>query len=226
MTGATDSGRDGVHTGRLRPAPRQHGFARNEEFAIVDSSVVGGDPVLQMRLAPTEYSRAMWAHEFEYLYTVTLREGSLDTRVEVRNTGDEAFEFTGALHTYFAATDIGAVRVGGLEDLTYLDKVADPMDPDVKQSASGALAIGSAVDSVYLDAPAVLSLETGHPAPLRLEAASGWTDAVVWSPWTAMESCYKEFVCVEHATVRPSSLAPGETWTAEMSLAASGCVRS
>ena len=144
MTGATDSGRDGVHTRRPRPAPRQHGFARNEEFTVVDSSVVGGDPVLQMRLAPTEYSRAMWAHEFEYLYTVTLREGSLDTRVEVRNTGDEAFEFTGALHTYFAATDIGAVRVGGLEDLTYLDKVADPMDPDVKQSASGALAIGSA----------------------------------------------------------------------------------
>jgi len=32
-----------------------------------------------------------------------------------------------------------------------------------------------------------------------------WKDAVVWSPYLTMEACYKDFVCVENAQVRPSA---------------------
>ena len=42
-------------------------------------------------------------------------------------------------------------------------------------------------------------------------ASNNWSDVVVWSPWTAMEACYKSFCCVENAQVsKPVSLAPGE----------------
>ena len=40
-------------------------------------------------------------HNFEVLYTVTLKGPSLHTSVEVLNTNtDDEFDFTAALHTY------------------------------------------------------------------------------------------------------------------------------
>jgi hypothetical protein len=45
-------------------------------------------------------------------------------------------------------------------------------------------------------------------SPFRLQLGAiwwlvfRWKDAVTWSPYKTMESCYKEFVCVENAQVR------------------------
>ena len=47
----------------------------------------------------------------------------LRTDLRVHNTGDEAFEFTAALHTYIEVLDIGVAKVRGLQGLRYLDKV-------------------------------------------------------------------------------------------------------
>lgn len=45
--------------------------------------------------------------------------------------------------------------------------------------------------------------------------SSGWSDCVVWNPHKTMESCYKEFVCVENAqTGKPIILKPGGSWRA------------
>jgi glucose-6-phosphate 1-epimerase len=44
---------------------------------------------------------------------------------------------------------------------------------------------------------------------------------VVWSPWTSMEACYKEFVAVENAAVgKPVVVAPGASWSGSMELTA------
>ncbi len=37
---------------------------------------------------------------------------------------------------------------------------------------------------------------------------------MVWSPWTAMD-CYKHFVCVENASFKPITVAPGDSWRAQ-----------
>jgi glucose-6-phosphate 1-epimerase len=37
---------------------------------------------------------------------------------------------------------------------------------------------------------------------------------VVWNPFTTMESCYKEFACVESAKIKPVTLQAGEDWRA------------
>jgi len=75
-------------------AIQQHGFARNVDWEVVamdDSSVT-------MKLAPSEYTKAIWDKEFECLFTTTLTGDSLDTEMVVKNTGKEAFDFQAALH--------------------------------------------------------------------------------------------------------------------------------
>lgn len=77
---------------------------------------------------------------------------------------------------------------------------------------------------------AVCGPSTGAPREVSLKRGDGrtkifmqnngeWKDAVVWSPWTAMEAAYPHFVCLEAARVKdPVSLEAGESWYAEMVL--------
>lgn len=47
-----------------------------------------------------------------------------------------------------------------------------------------------------------------------------YTSVAQWSPWTAMEACYKSFCCVENAKFgSPATVAPGEAWTATQEFA-------
>ncbi len=71
------------------------------------------------------------------------------------------------------------------------------------------------VDSVYLKSSGHVELDVGTGAAISIDSKN-WSDAVVWSPWTAMPDCYKEFVCVENAQFsEPIVLKPGESWRSE-----------
>lgn len=73
-------------------------------------------------------------------------------------------------------------------------------------------------DSVYLDAGNYVELDVGTGAAVAI-SSDGWKDVVVWSPWTAMESCYKEFCCVERGVCNEDvAVGPGESWRATMDL--------
>jgi len=78
----------------------------------------------------------------------------------VRNTGDDAFPFAAALHTYYLVDDIATVRINGVEreELVIADKF----------------------DRVYEDiAPPLALVDGGLILTIRQE---GFTDAVVWNP--------------------------------------------
>jgi len=49
----------------------------------------------------TEETRKAWPYAFGLVYSVTLGANSLQTMLNVRNEGKEAFEFQMLLHTYF-----------------------------------------------------------------------------------------------------------------------------
>ena len=63
-------------------------------------------------------------HAFKAVFTVSLHGEKLRTDLRVINTGDAAFEFTAALHSYFEVLDIAKAKVNGLAGLKYLDKVS------------------------------------------------------------------------------------------------------
>jgi galactose mutarotase-like enzyme len=86
------------------PLPN-HGFARTSSGWQVESTSSdgpGGEVCLVLSLSDSDESRAVWPHAFELRYTVTLRDASLSTDVQLRNAGGEPLEFTAALHTYLA----------------------------------------------------------------------------------------------------------------------------
>ena len=64
------------------------------------------------------------------------------------------------------------------------------------------------------------SQAVGGGKSVSISGSGGWKDAVVWSPWTDMEACYKEFVCVENAAcAEPVVVEAGGEWEATTILA-------
>lgn len=204
---------------------QQHGFARNLDWAAASASADPNpddrDPEVELVLEPSDYTRAMWPHDFKAALTVALHGETLKTAMRVQNTGKDEFDFTAALHTYIEVLSASKAQVRGLKGLTYLDKSADPKNPAKKVEERDAVTFGDAlVDSVYLESPPHVELDVGTGAAVAIDA-DGWRDTVVWNPHLTMEACYDKFVCVENARAgEPVVLKPGQSWvgTADFSV--------
>ena len=190
-----------------------HGFARNVDWELTKKTE-GSNPSVEMTLLPSDYTKAMWDKDFKVTQTITLGDGKLKATLKVTNPGKEAFTFTGSFHTYFAA-DIDEVAVTGLKGVKGTDRLKDEA-----LTVAGALTMSGPVDSCYYDVPSVINLAVGGGESVAVESQGGWSDAVVWTPWTDMEACYKEFVCVENAACKePVSVPAGGEWEASTILA-------
>ncbi|GAQ89495.1 aldose 1-epimerase family protein [Klebsormidium nitens] len=199
---------------------QQHGFARNLDWAIVSTSADANpddpEPMLELLLTDNEYTRKMWPYEFAAVYQVTLKAEALVASLRIINLDTQPFDFTAALHTYFRAA-IDKVKVSGLKGLQSLNKDPDPNNPIESKETRDEVTFPGFVDVMYKDAPEELILDSGLGYSIALQS-TGWKDAVTWSPYKTMESCYKEFVCVENAQLDPVVVEPGKSWKAELRL--------
>ncbi|EFN55380.1 hypothetical protein CHLNCDRAFT_35636 [Chlorella variabilis] len=199
-------------------AMQVHGFARNADWAVGGASGDAAKPAVTLVLKDSDYTRAMWPHAFKAEYTVVLDGEVLRTRLAVTNTDDKPLEFTASLHSYFGVADVETANVRGLQGLEYLDRVRDSTHPSVHQELRELATFRGPVDAVYKAAPAKVLLDNGS-GDVSI-ASVNWPEVVVWTPWTAMEACYKEFVCVENAlATSPAKLAPGAEWVATTAMA-------
>ncbi|MSQ70964.1 MAG: D-hexose-6-phosphate mutarotase [Betaproteobacteria bacterium] len=212
------------------PRAPQHGFARVRDWAVRSLSIgPDGECVAALALADDERTRTAWPHGFTAHYTVSAG-AALRMVLEIRNTGDEAFTFEAALHSYFAVSDIRRIRLHGLEDTAYLDKTLDQAALD---STDGARRIEGAApvqfsgetDRVYLATEAACTIEDSGWRRRIVIAKTGSRSTVVWNPWRdkarAMadlgENLWTGMLCVETANAGEDArtLAPGETHTLE-----------
>ncbi|QQQ02360.1 D-hexose-6-phosphate mutarotase [Lysobacter enzymogenes] len=203
--------------GERGDGPR-HGFARTLTWEA--ESADPADPQaarLSFRLADREETRRHWPHRFEAGLDIEPGADRLRIALSVRNRDRNAFEFSAALHTYLAVSDIATTLVHGLEDRPYLDSAqagaaCPPSDAPVRFDGE--------VDRIYADTRRPLRITDGEQM-LRCEA-EGFADTVVWNPGEALAAGmadlapggHRRFVCVEAAQVlQPVRLEPGEAWT-------------
>jgi glucose-6-phosphate 1-epimerase len=179
----------------------RHGFARVSTWRLADSGVgeQGAFAVFTLSrpdLAPA--IAAQWQHGFELRLTVALQAQTLALSLDVRNTGDDDFAFSAALHTYYLVDALDAVRVKGVE--------------------AGAMRIDGKIDRIYRDVRSGITL--AHGAGKLALTQEGFRDLVVWNPGAAdtqaladmQDDEYQRFVCIEPALIASASLKPGGAW--------------
>ncbi|KAF2274699.1 galactose mutarotase-like protein [Westerdykella ornata] len=193
----------------------QHGFARTSRWEFLGKSAsedaLGSNSVkLDFGLETSGVSdeaRKAWPLDFALQYSVTLTKDSLQTVVNVRNEGEQSFEFQFLLHTYLRVNDISKVTINGLLGVEYIDKV---LNATTHQQADMSLKITGETDRVYKSIPQDTTSVLEDGKPLFDVVRDNLQDTVVWNPWVekaaamgdfAPNDGFKNMVCVEVGTV-------------------------
>ncbi len=200
-----------------------HGFARTVPWTVTGSRKRNDAKTeITLQLVDNEQTRAQWPHATRLSLTVIVSD-KLEMHLATTNTGTAPIQIGEALHTYLQISDVGSVTIAGLEGSTYHDKV----DNFAKKKQSGAIALKSEVDRVYVNTPADCVIEdAGLNRRIRV-AKTGSQSTIVWTPWTEKAekmgdmgkgksgAGWREMVCVESANAMDNvvTVAPGETHT-------------
>ena len=194
----------------------RHGFARVATWQLESTGDADGAAWAQFILHHTDLPDAIattWPWAFTLRLRVAVQGQSLELQLSVHNTGEQAFPFSAALHSYFAIDQLSEARIGGLQRVRYSDET-----PQDALQAEELLQFEDKLDRIYYQLPGALTLQSGSHT-LRLEQ-QGFTDAVVWNPGAQDAAAlpdladdeYQRFICIEPALIQPDTLAAGAAW--------------
>ena len=200
----------------------RHGFARVATWQLESTGDADGAAHAVFTLQHTDLPDAIattWPWAFTLRLRVAVKAQSLELSLSVHNTGEQAFPFSAALHSYFAIDQLGEARIGGLQRVRYSDET-----PQDALQAEELLQFADKLDRIYYQLPGALTLQSGSHT-LRLEQ-QGFTDAVVWNPGAQDAAAlpdladdeYQRFICIEPALIQPDTLAAGAQWTGRQHL--------
>lgn len=182
-----------------------HGFARTTIWDLISQIETASGTVLVLQLPPQSDT------QIELRLTVHIGE-TLSLQLETTNLGQNDFEFTCALHSYFCIPNIATVSLEGLHG-TYQDKTRDGL---IFQTPSP-YRFSEETDRVHHCAAECVQITDNR---LRTTVNStGHDSIVVWNP--GLKKClqmsdmtatgFEQMLCVETAITTPSTIEPGNT---------------
>lgn len=207
----------------------RHGLARTRTWQVVQEERGHDDALVVMRLEHDAETLALWPHAFALELTARIYGAVLEMELAVENTGEAAFSFQAALHSYWRVADVGQVVIEGLQDRRYIDAATGAQG--TQHSRLLELRAGQPIDRQVFGPPAPLTLTEWTDSAsraLRIET-EGFDDAVVWNPGPAHGLSdlpaeeWRRFVCLEAAQIeQPVWLAAGEQWFARQRVTSAG----
>jgi galactose mutarotase-like enzyme len=188
---------------------KQHGFARNLPWTVLDESTRDGASVT-LGLEASDATRAQYPFEFALRFTYRLRGGTLTVEQRIENRGTAPMPIQPGLHPYFFVPD--AAKAGVLLDTDATRAHDNRTGQDIPLALPIALA-GREVDLFLLDHHprqtvlhrAGLAAAAGVPALPGVRIGFG-DDQGVLVVWTLPG---RDFVCVEPWRARSGALASG-----------------
>lgn len=200
-----------------------HGFARTMDWKIAGTEYSNEKSELRLVLRDTPETLAVWPHRFELELHVILGD-NLRVRLTAKNTGDDDFTFTEALHGYYMVRQIADVCVMGLEGAKFTDSLVPGSAPQTEENP---IVFRAETDRIYSDDGEVVISDPGIGRELVL-SKSGSGSTVVWNPWIAKSQRMSDFgddeylrmLCVEQANIGDAAvtLAPGKSHTLSLSI--------
>ena len=200
------------------PQKPAHGFARTRFWELVSGEMVGKMATLVFKLVSDEETKALFPFDFELTATIRIAD-KLRVKLNMKNTGEEIYKVSSALHTYLSLGDIERIQLEGVKGSHYIDQASDDKDPVYQEKN---LQIKGEVDRIYKSMSSVLIRDLDRHRSVFIDKG-GSRSTVIWNPWKEKSKTikdlpdkgYQEFVCVEAAnagTDKPM-LSPGSSHT-------------
>ena len=121
------------------------------------------------------------------------------------NGSDETLNFSQALHSYFAISEVGNTQIEHLEGVTFIDTL-DDWKEKIEDSP---IRIRNETDRIYVNIPEVILIrDNGWGRSIHIESDTA-KSAVVWNPWIEKgkrlsqfgQEDYRQMICVETADI-------------------------
>ena len=199
----------------------QHGFARTQAWSFTGASESEEGSRVSFALESSRQTEALWTGAFRLVLIATIGGPRLDVELRVANTGDAAFAFNAALHTYIRVSEAATVRLEGLRGTRYSNRGESAESFEAREFVTAE----EPIDRVYFATPTATRLEDAGRI-LRIEQR-GFADTVVWNPGrdrTALMADmppegFRRMLCVEAAAFEtPVRLARDAAWTGGQSI--------
>lgn len=178
-----------------------HGFVRQMLWEVDAARENEKEVEIVLKLQDSAETKALWPHAFRLRLHVHMG-AALQVTLIATNTGDQAWDMTGALHTYLNVEDVRQISVHGLHGTQYVEErlTAD------KRPQHGPVVIDQEVDRRYISDATVIVHDPVWGRELVIEKAGSLT-TVVWNPWIEKskrlsdlpDEAYPEFLCIEAA---------------------------
>lgn len=193
-----------------------HGLVRGRDWQLLGIDSSGESVRVEYTLPATQGDLPDWPHNVELTLAIVMGE-QLTVTLSSYNLDNAPVTLSQALHSYFAVSDVRQVLVEGVDDLSYIETLADWQ----QRTQQGTLGFAGETDRIYLQSPEQLHIV--DPAWHRriTLTSSGSRSAVIWNPWTdrAAELAdmandgWQRMLCIETANVWDDivTLAPGAT---------------
>lgn len=196
----------------LGPLPK-HGFVQDMRWAIEDVVHRMNSTTARLRCLSDERTHGIWPFSFEVVLSVRLRPSALLIHLAARLGGLESAPVTLGLHTYFRTPGLRP-SIHGLEGQDFVQSLSQP---GRLFDCSSALLTREQIDRIY--SPSSVTLRSSGP-PLRV-LQTGFDSTVIWNPGPIVcgeisdlaEDAWKDFVCIEPASVQPLQNLSGKWWT-------------
>lgn len=201
-----------------RIAAPAHGFARTAEWELVEHRENDNGVIVELALFPTEEIHDIWPHMFDARLVVEVGD-ELKVTLKVMNIDDEAWTFSGALHTYLNVGDIKQAQTTGM-GAEYIDS----LKADAVCQGGDVLQLTDTIDRVYTQPEAKILVKDPELNRTLSVENHGHNSAVLWNPWAEgaqgmadmADDGYQTMLCVESTVHAPSikqgkTLQPGET---------------
>jgi glucose-6-phosphate 1-epimerase len=223
---------------------QKHGYARNMPWTLDKDEKNENTHLAQFSLDVSKTTWPTWPYaarlelKIEHRFgpnakvdQATLNE-SLDMTLQITNTGDQPFEFTGGLHPYFAIENPVQFKLNGLAGCPIVDKLdpalryestTDSATGPISGQTRGPVINGTEIERLYLKAMPV-SIEGSSLGTLSL-STTGFTNWMVWNPGVELaktiadlpDGDWASFVCVEPVIAdHPLRLNLGQTFNGSL----------
>nr|WP_321282033.1 D-hexose-6-phosphate mutarotase [uncultured Vibrio sp.] len=195
-----------------RIASPAHGFARTTEWELIEHRENENGVIVELALFPSEETHQIWPHMFEARLLVEVGD-ELKVTLKVLNIDDDAWTFSGALHTYLNVGDVLQAQTSGMGS-EYIDSLKGN---EVCQGGA-VLQLTDTIDRVYTQPEAQILVKDPVLGRTLSVENHGHNSAVLWNPWAEgaqsmgdmADNGYQTMLCVESA-LHASSLDQGKT---------------
>lgn len=196
--------------GRL--AAPAHGFARTSLWHLVEHRESDDGVIICLGLEESEETMAIWPYTFQVRLYIEVAD-DLTVTLEINNTDNKAWQFSGALHTYFNVADIRDTVTTGMGS-----EYTDSLQSGKVCHGETKLQLTNTVDRVYTKPEETIEIADPSNDRIIVIKNRGDNSAVIWNPWEAGAKAmgdmandgYNTMLCVE-STYHAASMETGKT---------------